>query len=366
MRICHWLPFLLFPAASCSALSSPVTPTTTSSSSSLSSSLSSLSDSSNPLADFDYMNNNELPWIETGYQTHLWKDHKINYIELGDKSKPALVLIHGFGASSYHWRYNIPELARDYHVFAFCKLGFGLSSKPVQDYAAEVWRDQTVDFLKEVVRKPAVLAGNSIGGFTAMYTAASDDVKEMVNGVVLLNAAGQFKDPENPTEVKPQDTNGLVKFIKSSIQRLVIGGSFVVTKQPARIKQVLNQVYPVDNSNVNDKLVESIRFPSNDPNAAEVFFRVITKNTNGSGVYVDDVLEKLDCPLLLCWGELDPWIRPETADKIQKLYPRAIRASINAGHCPQDEAPTAVNAAIRDFMENHTKRRGEYKTIQKC
>lgn len=33
-----------------------------------------------------------------------------------------------------------PVLARDYHVFAFCKLGFGLSSKPVQEYSAEVWR----------------------------------------------------------------------------------------------------------------------------------------------------------------------------------------------------------------------------------
>ena len=31
-------------------------------------------------------------------------------IERGDKSKPALLLIHGFGASAYHWRYNVPEL----------------------------------------------------------------------------------------------------------------------------------------------------------------------------------------------------------------------------------------------------------------
>ena len=68
-----------------------------------------------------------------------------------------------------------------------------------------------------------------------------------------------------------------------------------------------------------------------------------------------DLLTKLDAnkmPLLLCWGEEDPWIRPQAADKIQALYPKAIRASIDAGHCPHDEAPDAVNAAIRDFMEN--------------
>ncbi len=84
--------------------------------------------------------------------------------------------------------------ARDYNAFAFCKLGFGVSDKPVQDYAAEVWRDQTVDFLKEVVQKPATLAGNSLGGFTSLYTAATDEAKCMVNGFVLLNGARRFCD----------------------------------------------------------------------------------------------------------------------------------------------------------------------------
>ena len=337
MRISTSLLSLLALPLACSAFSSiaPSTPSTATS----------------PLADFDYNKETKLPWIETGYQTWNWKDHNINYIEMGDKSKPALVLIHGFGASSYHWRYNIPELARDYHVFAFCKLGFGLSSKPVQDYGADVWRDQTVDFLKEVVQKPATLAGNSLGGFTSLYTAATDEVKSMVNGVILLNGAGRFKDqaPEEPE----QEPNSFVQAIQTAFQKFVIGASFVVTKQPARIDQVLKQVYPVDNQNVDDDLVESIRYPSDHPNAPEVFYRVITKNSVGpSPVYIDDVLENMDCPLLLCWGEKDPWIRPQAADKVQALYPQAIRASIDAGHCPHDEAPEAVNAAIRDFMEN--------------
>jgi pimeloyl-ACP methyl ester carboxylesterase len=300
----------------------------------------------NPLKDFDFESNNKLPWLQDGYQTWKWREHDINYIELGDPSKPAIVLIHGFGASSYHWRYNIPDLAKDYHVFAFCKLGFGLSSKPVQEYAAEVWRDQTVDFLKEVVQKPATLAGNSLGGFTALYTAATDEAKSMVNGVALLNGAGRFRDSA-PLETK--EPNQIIEAILKAIQRFVIGASFIVTKQPARIAQVLKQVYPVNADNVDDELVESIRFPSLDPNAAEVFYRVISKNGSGPGVYIDDLLENLECPLLLCWGEYDPWIRPQAADKVQALFPKAQRVSIDAGHCPHDEAPEAVNTAIRNF-----------------
>jgi pimeloyl-ACP methyl ester carboxylesterase len=305
------------------------------------------------LKDFDYNSNNRLPWIETGYETWKWRDYDINYIEMGDKSKPAIVLIHGFGASSYHWRNNIPELARDYHVFAFCKLGFGLSSKPVRDYSAEVWRDQTVDFLKEVVQKPATLVGNSLGGFSALYAAATDEAKSMVNGVILMNGAGRFRD--SMAEEEPKKPNAFVESIQNAIQRLIIGVSFVVTKQPARIEQVLRQVYPIDDSKVDPELVESIRFPSLDPNAQEVFYRVISKNGNGPSVYVDDLLENLECPLLLCWGEHDPWIRPQTADKVQAIYPKSQRVNIDAGHCPQDEAPEAVNEAIRNFMENSVK-----------
>jgi len=308
---------------------------------------------SNSLSEFDYQNNDELPWMEEGYNTWKWKgEHEINYIELGDKSKPALVLIHGFGASSFHFRSNIPALARDYHVFAFCKLGFGLSDKPITDYSAETWRDQTVDFLKEVVQKPAVLAGNSLGGFTSLYTAATDEIKPLVRGVVLLNSAGRFRDNNvQKNDNQEEEKNGFVTTLKNMLQRAIISVSFVVTKQPQRIEQILRQVYPIDADRVDPTLVESIRFPSLDPNASEVFYKVITKNGNGPAkVTNDDLLENLDCPLLLCWGEYDPWIRPAAADKIQALKPSCERVSIDAGHCPHDEKPEAVNEAIRNFM----------------
>ena len=41
-----------------------------------------------------------------------------------------------------------------------------------------------------------------------------------------------------------------------TFKKFVIRVSFVYTKQPLRIAQVLKQVYPVDPSNVDDELVE--------------------------------------------------------------------------------------------------------------
>jgi hypothetical protein len=39
-------------------------------------------------------------------------------------------------------------------------LWFGFSEKALIEYSADVWRDQVAEFVRDVVGKPAVLAGN--------------------------------------------------------------------------------------------------------------------------------------------------------------------------------------------------------------
>jgi pimeloyl-ACP methyl ester carboxylesterase len=346
------------------------------------------------LSDFCHETSPRLPYSPNGYSTWKWvthhnplaqqttakndvtnephapttaaaTTHSINYLALGPTSTPAIVLIHGFGASAYHWRHNLPVLARSHRVYALDLLGFGWSDKPVMDYDATVWRDQVVDFVREVVlrehdegnARPVVVAGNSLGGYTAMYAAGDERIKEYVRGCVLLNSAGRFRDPEG--EVAEAEPNPIVRYISAAVQRMVIAVSFIYTKQPARIEQILRNVYPVNSLNVDSELVQSIQTPSLDPNAAEVFYRVITKNGSGPQAYVDDIIQSLACPVLLCWGEKDPWIRSAAADRIERLHAQfhegssdrwIRRVSVDAGHCPHDENPEEVNQAILDFV----------------
>lgn len=169
--------------------------------------------SASVLQDYEHHTSTRLPYSPTGYSTWEWKthhneqnqlgetknsqtSHSINYLEIGDSSKPALLLVHGFGASSYHFRYNIPILARKYHVYAIDMLGFGWSDKPIMDYDASVWRDQVVDFVQEVIldgdennEKSIAIAGNSLGGYTAMYAASDERIKDNVKACILLNSA---------------------------------------------------------------------------------------------------------------------------------------------------------------------------------
>jgi pimeloyl-ACP methyl ester carboxylesterase len=55
------------------------------------------------------------------------------YREAGAADAPALVLLHGFPASSFMFRNLIPLLSDRYHVIAPDHLGFGLSSAPPAD-----------------------------------------------------------------------------------------------------------------------------------------------------------------------------------------------------------------------------------------
>ncbi len=55
---------------------------------------------------------------------------RLFYREAGPDDAPAVVLLHGFPASSFMFRDLVPRLAVRYHVIAPDHLGFGLSDAP--------------------------------------------------------------------------------------------------------------------------------------------------------------------------------------------------------------------------------------------
>ncbi|PAN07805.1 hypothetical protein GQ55_1G356800 [Panicum hallii var. hallii] len=294
-----------------------------------------------------------LPFKPDGYNFWTWRGRRIHYVEQG--AGQPIVLIHGFGASAFHWRYNIPELAKKYKVYAIDLLGFGWSEKALVDYEATIWMEQVSDFLREIVKEPAVLVGNSLGGFTTLFTAT--EVPELVRGVVLLNSAGQFADPNKPAAA-PAEEEGegsplsrfVVKPLKEAFQRVVLGFLFWQSKQPARVEKVLKSVY-IDSSNVDEYLVGSITAPTADPNAGEVYYRLMSRfMSNQSRYTLDRLLGKLACPLLLLWGDLDPWVGPAKAARIQEFYADTAVVHLQAGHCPHDEAPEQANRALLEWL----------------
>lgn len=264
-----------------------------------------------------------------------------------------VVLVHGFGASGYHWRYCAPTLAEKHRVFAPCLLGFGLSDKPKEaTYEnGELWRDQLVHFLEDVVKEPAVLVGNSLGGRAVLHVAATRP--DLVRGLVLVNSAGRFAEENNKASMAEpvEELTALTKvrdWVQGAVQRAVLSLTFLWTKRPARVKQVLEAVYS-NRDRIDQSLVDSIIEPALHENAMDTFIKVVGQTRTQTTV--NELLGRLKVPTLLLWGMKDPWIRPDKAEYIRTLYPQAEFYPLDAGHCPQDDSPEEFVDALMQWMQ---------------
>jgi pimeloyl-ACP methyl ester carboxylesterase len=263
-------------------------------------------------------------------------------------ARPAILLVHGFGASTDHWRFNIPVLAQHYEVHALDLLGFGRSAKPAGPrYGGALWCDQLVAYVQERIGRPTVLVGNSLGGYAALAAGAA--LGELAAGVVLLNAAGPFSDEQREPKgwgAIARRTIGSALVQSPLLQRLL----FENLRRPATVRRTLNQVY-IDRTNVNDELVASILRPSRDPGAFGVF-RTVFDIPRGQPL--DELFAQLQAPLLLLWGIRDPWINAAgRRGAFQRHAPaRTTEVVLQAGHCPHDEVPEQVNRAMLEWLEH--------------
>jgi len=289
-----------------------------------------------------------------------WRGQSVYYVQAGEPQpqRPPLLLVHGFGASTDHWRKNISGLCKEFQVWAIDLLGFGRSAKPNMQYSGDLWRDQLYDFITEVIGQPAVLAGNSLGGYTCLCVAAQRP--DAAAGLVLLNSAGPFSqnqpsvEPESlQTEVQPPAKSDLLQKLLGDVAKSIFQQPwarfllFQYVRQRWVIRQTLEKVY-LDKSAITDQLVEEIYRPSCEPGAAEVFASVFS---TPQGEKVDVLLKQLTCPLLLLWGEGDPWMNArERSPLFRQYYPQLQEYFLRAGHCPHDEVPEQVNSLLRSWV----------------
>ena len=276
-----------------------------------------------------------------------WQGNSIYYVSAGEAQldKPPLLLVHGFGASTDHWRKNIAQLQKQFQVWAIDLLGFGRSAKPKQEYGGNLWREQLHDFITQVIGRPTVLAGNSLGGYAGLCVAA--EYPQSTAGLILINSAGPFSDSETNLN-QNSSANSVGKLVRSIL--LQPWASFLLFQYARRrsiIRKTLNQVY-FDSNAVTEQLIEDIYRPSCDRGAADVFNAVFK---TPQGEKVDVLLGKMQCPLLILWGEKDPWINArEKGEKFRTYYPEVTEHYLEAGHCPHDEIPERVNALMTEWI----------------
>ncbi|KPQ35574.1 MAG: putative hydrolases or acyltransferases (alpha/beta hydrolase superfamily) [Phormidesmis priestleyi Ana] len=283
--------------------------------------------------------------------TWQWQGFAIGYQQAGtaQSNAPAVVLIHGFGASSIHWRKNIPDLAKNCRVYAIDLLGYGKSAKPLPgqplDYTFETWGRQVVDFCQQVVGSPAFLIGNSIGCVVAMQAAVM--APDQVLGVALLDCSLRLLH-DRKRQTLPWYRNAPTPYIQKLLgYKPLISFFFKQLAKPKSVKRILRQAYGRQEE-VTDELVSLLLEPAFDEGAIDVFLAFIRYS---QGPIPEDLLPQLACPTLILWGTEDPWEPIELA-RAYADYP-AVEDFIELeglGHCPQDEAPEIVDPILAKWI----------------
>jgi pimeloyl-ACP methyl ester carboxylesterase len=126
------------------------------------------------------------PWGATGWVTDF--DGPVHWVEFGTASAaPPIVFVHGLGGSHLNWALVAPALTADRQGFALDLRGFGLT--PGTRHTSTVTANVALldRFLREIVGRPAVLVGNSMGGVISILQAQLHP--DTVAGLALLDPA---------------------------------------------------------------------------------------------------------------------------------------------------------------------------------
>ncbi|XP_042438243.1 pheophytinase, chloroplastic-like [Zingiber officinale] len=317
-----------------------------------------------------------------------WKPNiAVHYERSGSHNTgaPAVLFLPGFGVGSFHFEKQLKDLGQDYRVWALDFVGQG-KSLPSQDpapalaheqdddgdtplfwgfgeepepwarelvYSVDLWRDQVRHFVEQVIGEPVYLVGNSLGGYVALYLAAS--FPELVKGVTLLNATpfwGFLPNPiRSPRLFKLFPWSGTFP-LPSGVRRLT---ELVWQKisDPKSIRDILKQVYS-DHSVKIDKVFSQIIEVTEHPAAAAAFASIMF--APGGQLSFQESLGRCavsGVPICLMYGREDPWVRPIWGLKVKQQLPEVPYYEITpAGHCPHDEVPEVVNYLLRGWIRN--------------
>jgi pimeloyl-ACP methyl ester carboxylesterase len=270
-----------------------------------------------------------------------WKHGRVFYKVSGLKNAgPPLVFIHGVGAgaSSFMWRKNFDELAKDFRVYAFDLLGFGFSDKPgTASYSADLYVELITDFIREVSGYPANVIASSLGAAYAIRVA--DEHPELVNALVLNGPTG------SDTLNRRPGMAGAAFY--GLLQSPVLGTSFYnVMASERSIRDYARDNLFYDHHCVTDRLVTNLYATSHQPGAQHAIAAFLSGYLNTD---TRSPFSRLTQRVVLVWGKQDSTTPVDKGALLLKLNPRAsLQVFDYCRMMPEQEQPQKFNALVRD------------------
>lgn len=252
-----------------------------------------------------------------------------------------LLLLHGFGASTFSWREVMAPLGESRLVVAFDRPGFGLTERPLppfptatNPYRPTAQAQMTIALLDALGIDRAILVGNSAGGTIALLAALEHP--DRVAALVLVDAA-VYTGGGAPGWLRP-----LLRL--PQVRRL---GPLFVRQMDRWGWELLNLAWH-DPSRINPEILAGYSRPLQ----AENWDRALWELTLASEeLPLASRLGEIRMPVLVITGDDDRIVPTTESIRLAADIPGARLVVIpDCGHVPQEECPAAFLEAVESFL----------------
>lgn len=264
-----------------------------------------------------------------------------------------LLLVHGLGGSHLNWNLVAPDWAKDREVFAVDLRGFGMSPGFPQPTSVLSNRDLVIDFIEQVIGRPVVLVGNSMGGLISTFVAHRRP--DLVRATVLV-------DPALPLVVARPDARVAAQFGLFAIPGVAESAmrrNRLRVSPEAGVTQLMRLCFAdptrMDPAMLNEA-VALARARAADPGQGDLErgFTAAARSLMmllGRRRRYRQLLTELRPPVLLIHGDRDRLVHVASARRVAKDNPHWRYAELQGvGHTPQLEVPDLTTRLVRHWL----------------
>ncbi|EKF73057.1 carboxylic ester hydrolase [Alcanivorax hongdengensis A-11-3] len=247
------------------------------------------------------------------------------------QQKPAVLLVHGFGADSSNWVRFANELEGDYYFVIPDLPGHGESTRSLDlDYRSAAQARRLLTLMDKLGIDRFHVAGNSMGG--AISLAVEQQASQRVLSMGLIDSAGLTRQtPAFTNLLATSDSNPLIPHSPEEFRTTLKWAMEDPPYLPDFFVEVMGNMKAA-NAPVAEKIWKDLH---DDP-----------------GMSLEDTgkLEKMKVPTLVLWGRQDRLLDLSNVKAFTAELPQARSVVLDGiGHVPMAEAPQKTADAFRVF-----------------
>jgi pimeloyl-ACP methyl ester carboxylesterase len=265
----------------------------------------------------------------------------IEWVKIGDGSKPALVFLHGFSDRKENFYFSAKNLSKNYDIIIPDLPGFGNStSDPRLVYSLDNYDNWLGEFIEQNHMSRFHLVGNSLGG--AIATKLAIKFPDRIKSLSLIDPAGFYLAGKASVYDKALDGTNLFKVETPAEYEKFRGRIFYNRPSlPSYVKEFMTRS-AIQNKDWYGKIFNELA----DIELVKDGVKTIAE------LSLNAACKEVPVPTNIFWGKQDTLFPYETAECLKTQF---IDANVvifqNTGHCPHLENPKLFAQELNACLE---------------